>query len=546
MHDIRLVTSPEGEEEAGTLALILEQNEAIHLATEKLLGEDTDDLLRTLRRGDGPLKAIERLRLHQQVLRFGEEACPLQRRRDLADDGTDDLHLRRPRRGGPPQPQCADNLAGTRLQREVHHHRPLRIVRQRSRLDVLLQRTDAHAVVDVAQRPAGLQLLPPVLHAALDEEPVDLGEPLLRLLEQAGIVKRQRQLVGQRLEDGDVGLLEGLGLLRLHIEDADDLILDAQRQRHLRLRLRQVGIVEEGRILRRRLRHAGVPRVGHIADDAHLADAQPVARLQHLPTALGGGRLKHHILTPRIAQEDADVVEAELLRHPLGHRRQQPGGFADGGRGAGEVRHGEEEARSAAQLRRALLDAAAHLPEQVAQPQAHLLDAPRQVADLVLGLNLQGAIQITGRNGSDRPLQFLQRGQRTLQEKIGTASCQDEGDDEEEEIEAEVLLLLLQNVRLIVEDLHDAHQVMAVVVERHGKDDVLLIVDTAMGDDLRFSIEDAPIVLLARRKRRREGRSQQSHPPLLARRAHILDQLDLGGVAGQKPDRPVGPADILQ
>ncbi len=61
----------------------------------------------------------------------------------------------------------------------------------------------------------------------------------VHLLEQARILDRIRQLIGHRLEYGDVLLGKRPPQLRLNRHSADHPVATDQRQGHLRFRLRQ-------------------------------------------------------------------------------------------------------------------------------------------------------------------------------------------------------------------------------------------------------------------------------------------------------------------
>src|SRR5690606_19149306 len=62
------------------------------------------------------------------------------------------------------------------------------------------------------------------------------------LLEQLRVVDGNGDLTGERRQHGDVVVVEGVWLVRLHVERADDPPLEGQRNRHFRARVRQVRV----------------------------------------------------------------------------------------------------------------------------------------------------------------------------------------------------------------------------------------------------------------------------------------------------------------
>ena len=171
-------------------------------------------------------------------------------------------------------------------------------------------------------------------------EQIELAQPVLYFLEEAGVINRYCQLVGHRAQCGYVLIAEGCFLGGLHIQRANDLTAHAQWQRYFRARLGQVGIDKVRRVRPHVERDAGIPCTGDVTDHTHLAHRQFVAAFQHPSATLGGSGLQDGVLSPVVHEKDTGVVKTESLRDEVYRLVEQLVHVADGRGFAGHLGRG--------------------------------------------------------------------------------------------------------------------------------------------------------------------------------------------------------------
>ncbi len=146
------------------------------------------------------------------------------------------------------------------------------------------------------------------------EEEAHVGCATLRLFVQVGVVDGNRNLRRQRRQRPDVLVGEGVGLVGLYVQRADDPVLDHERQRHLRARQWQIGIglVDDVGVggIQRDLWHAAFR---HHADHTVRASFQPVFDFEQLAARFAGTGAQLGEVCFFVHEENLDVVVAERV-----------------------------------------------------------------------------------------------------------------------------------------------------------------------------------------------------------------------------------------
>ncbi len=143
------------------------------------------------------------------------------------------------------------------------------------------------------------------------DHPLPIGRLPSQAVEQSGVFQGGRQLVGHRLQDDEVVVIERVRFGALNIQGADHAFADAQRQGQLRPGVGQIRIGEVdgvGADIQRDARFAGA---GDITDQADFAHGQAVAVLEHAPAAFGRDGPQNGIFPFR--QENSSMVEGETV-----------------------------------------------------------------------------------------------------------------------------------------------------------------------------------------------------------------------------------------